>query len=157
MKIGVISDTHMREMDPELENALAGVFADVDMIIHAGDLTNIQVLDGLDSPNVVAVAGNMDDHITSSHLPVKRVLRLEGHRIGVIHGYGAPNGLEDRIRDEFEEVEAIIYGHSHQPANHVRAGVLFFNPGSVSRGYRGSGTVGILEVGQNIKGEIISL
>ena len=157
MKIGVLSDTHARELEPKLAGQLEQAFAAVDMIIHCGDLTSLAVLDGLKCPQVLAVAGNMDDAVVGQMLPAKRAIKLEGHRIGIIHGYGAPQGLEERIRNEFEEVEAIIYGHSHKPANHVKDGVLFFNPGSLSAGYRGSGTVGILEIAEQITGRIISL
>ena len=157
MKIGVLSDTHARQLEPELIARLDQVFAGVDMIIHCGDLTSLPVLDGLNAPQVVAVAGNMDNATVGQMLPAKRVMRLEGRDIGVIHGYGPPQGLEERIREEFEHVDAIIYGHSHKPANHVKNGVLFFNPGSLSQGYRGTGTVGILEVGQQVTGAIITL
>ncbi len=157
MKIGVLSDTHVRQLDAELARQLDQAFAQADMVIHCGDLTSLQVLNGLSCPQVVAVAGNMDDATVGQMLPTKRVIRLEGHDIGIIHGYGPPQGLEERIRNEFEQVDAIVYGHSHIPANHVKNGVLYFNPGSVSKGYRGSGTVGMLEIDKQITGKIITL
>ena len=80
-----------------------------------------------------------------------------GHyRLGLIHGWGAASGLEERIRPLFPNVDVIIYGHSHIPANHVREGVLMFNPGTAT-GYskNGSNSIGILEVSETVEGRII--
>ncbi|MGD8561398.1 MAG: YfcE family phosphodiesterase [Desulfarculaceae bacterium] len=155
--IGVLSDTHLREYDAGLEGRLTQAFAGVDMILHAGDLTNMQVLDMLECEEVLAVCGNMDDHMVANALPPKRVIEVGGMSIGLIHGWGSPHGLENRIRSEFDQVDCIVYGHSHRPANHLKDGVLFFNPGSASSSYRGSGTVGLLEVGKHIRGKILEL
>jgi len=156
-RIGVISDTHLRGCDPELTQRLAGPFAGVDMILHAGDLVNLRVLDCLEAPVVIAVAGNMDDYTVIHELPAKRIVDVEGKRIGLIHGWGPPLGLAARVAAEFGGVDCVIFGHSHRPMNARKGGVLMFNPGSVGRGLIGSGTVGLLTVDQEIKGEIIKL
>lgn len=157
IRIGVISDTHMRAPAPDLAERLARSLGPVEMILHAGDLTNITVLDALDAPQVFAVRGNMDDHLAASQLPDKRIIEVEGFKIGLIHGWGSPMGLASRVRGEFENVDCIVHGHSHRPMNKVKNGVLLFNPGSVSSGFMGSGTVGLLTVGERITGEIIKL
>jgi putative phosphoesterase len=156
-RIGVISDTHLREPDPDLGPNLAQVWGKVDMILHAGDLVNISVLDALEAPEVLAVAGNMDDYVITQSLPTKRVVPVENKSIGLIHGWGPPMGLAGRVMKEFEEVDAIVFGHSHRPTNTVKKGVLLFNPGSYGSGFLGSGTVGVLTVADGIKGEIIQL
>lgn len=156
-RIGVISDTHLREPGLELGPALTQVWGQVDMILHAGDLVSMSVLDALEAPDVVAVAGNMDDYLVSQSLPTKLVIQMEGTRIGLIHGWGPPMGLAGRVMKEFEEVDAIVFGHSHRPTNTVKNGILLFNPGSYGRGFLGSGTVGVLTVDKGIKGEIIQL
>ena len=115
------------------------------------------MLDALAGFSVLAVSGNMDGHLVTQTLPTKRVIELEGFRIGLIHGWGAPQGLEDRIRNEFERVDCIVFGHSHRPTNHVEDGILFFNPGSAGKGWRSSGTVGIITVDKEIEGRIIEL
>ena len=156
-RIGVISDTHLRGPDQELARLLAQRLGPVDMILHAGDLVSLAVLDLLEAPQVLAVAGNMDNHLVAQELPVKREIPVEGKRIGLIHGWGSPMGLAGRVRREFQGVDCIVFGHSHRPTNKVVDGVLMFNPGSVSRGFMGSGTVGLLTVGDDIRGEIIKL
>jgi putative phosphoesterase len=157
-KIGVISDTHLTGPDPGLWTRLAGHFAGVDMILHAGDLVSLRVLDALEAPVVHAVCGNMDDSTVAANLPRKLVIKVEGLSIGLIHGWGAPFGLAKRVAAEFTDVDAIVFGHSHRPMNARQGGVLFFNPGSMGRGLIGSGTVGLLRADQgSLSGGIIKL
>jgi predicted phosphodiesterase len=101
----------------------------------------------------------MDSSRVEDEIPLKRVLEIGRFRIGLIHGWGSPYDLEDRIRGEFENVDCIVYGHSHYPANHIRQGVLFFNPGTAfDRRQNVSNTVGILEVGEEaISGRVITI
>ena len=70
-RIGVLSDTHLREPEPDLGQRLAQVWGPVDMILHAGDLVNISVLDALQAPEVLAVAGNMDDYVVRQSQPAQ--------------------------------------------------------------------------------------
>ena len=159
MKIGVISDTHLREPDERLLDIVRKHFCEADLILHAGDLVDLKVLDAFGDKDVIAVCGNMDTIRAEDEIPPKRVLQIGRFRIGLIHGWGSPLDLEDRIRREFENVDCIVYGHSHCPANHIRDGILFFNPGTpFDRRYGDSRTVGILEVGEDaITGRIIAI
>ncbi|MCK5551995.1 MAG: metallophosphoesterase family protein, partial [Deltaproteobacteria bacterium] len=70
---------------------------------------------------------------------------------------GSPIGQERRVKAEFPLLDCLVYGHTHNPANHRRGGLLFFNPGSPTRSFRGRNTIGILSVGKEIKGEIIEV
>ena len=159
MKIGVISDTHLRGPDDRLLAIVRKYFHDADLILHAGDLVELRVLDAFGDKDVIAVCGNMDSSRVEDEIPLKRVLEIGRFRIGLIHGWGSPYDLEDRIRGEFEDVDCIVYGHSHYPANHIRQGVLFFNPGTAfDRRHDVSNTVGILEVGEEaITGRIVAV
>jgi len=159
LKIGVISDTHLREPDERLLDIIRKHFRDADLILHAGDLVDLKVLDVFGHKEVVAVCGNMDPPHVGDEIPLKRVIEIGRFRIGLIHGWGSPYDLEDRIRREFENVDCIVYGHSHTPANHIREGILFFNPGTAcDRRHAGSNTVGILDVGEDeIAGRIIDV
>lgn len=159
MKIGVLSDTHLRGPDDRLLAIIRKYFFDADLILHAGDLVDLKVLDAFGDKEVVAVCGNMDSSRVGDEIPPKRVLEIGRFRIGLIHGWGSPHDLEDRLMGEFENVDCIVYGHSHCPANHVRGGVLFFNPGTAfDRRYAFPGTVGILEIGEDaIAGRIIDV
>ena len=151
MRIGVISDTHVRTLSnipvPILE-ALAGV----DLIIHAGDFTKLAVFDGLKALGPVkAVCGNMDSRQLKKLLPQKELFVVNGKNVGLIHGSGGPMGMASRTRELFGDVDLIIYGHSHIACNQYLRGSLLFNPGPAMESF------GLLTIDDKIKAEIIRL
>lgn len=149
MKLGVISDTHSRTID-EIPVAIRKALADVDLIIHAGDFTHKAVLDRLRTiGEVKAVHGNMDSGELKEVLPEKESFEVNGRRIGLIHGSGAPWGIAERVRRQFEGVDIIVFGHSHEPCNRYIQGVLLFNPGLARDSF------GLLTVSDVIKGQIL--
>ena len=158
MKIGVISDTHLAGYDERLKNILDNHFQDVDLILHAGDLVDIRVLDSFEGKEFMAVCGNMDTAPVRAILPDRLIFEIEGHRIGMMHGWGMPFNLEQKLLKELGPVDCMVYGHSHKPANVTKNGILFFNPGSaIDKRFAAHNTVGILEIGEKIKGEIIEI
>ena len=158
-RIGVISDTHLSGPDKRLDDIVARHFAGVERVIHAGDMVSLHVLDGLyaSGKEVIAVSGNMDQREVAYAFPHNRILEVEGVRIGIIHGWGAPDGIRRRIMESFERVDAIIYGHTHQPFCGVEHGIFFFNPGSpMDSRFTSMHSVGIIQIDTNkIEGEII--
>lgn len=155
-RLGVISDTHLGAPDATLERIVRECFSDVDAILHLGDYVDYRVAAYLmEHREFIGVAGNMDPPDIRNAFPFKHVLEVGEFRVGLIHGWGAPFGLEKKIRKEFGDVDAIVYGHTHKPVNHRKQGVLFFNPGSAHRSFFGEPTVGILSVKNTIQGEII--
>jgi uncharacterized protein len=161
MKIGVLSDTHLRSPNPALEYILEDLFADTEMILHGGDIVGRKVLDRLEESGVIAVCGNMDDHEVAQAIPQRRVIPVAGKRIVLIHGWGSRDGLEQRILGQFQtdSPDLIVYGHSHVPFWGKVRGVNMFNPGSASFSRdKGNGTVGIIEIAdENIVGTILPL
>jgi len=151
MKIGVVSDTHATSFT-QLPEQILHTLAEVDLIIHTGDFVTRDVLDGLKRlGKVKAVQGNMDSEELKRILPEKEILVIEGKRIGIIHGWGSPHGIDDRVGGMFEDVDIIVYGHSHYSQNEVKKGILFFNPG------RAKNSFGILTIDREVRGEIINL
>ena len=161
MQIGVVSDTHFRSLREGIvlfEGLLQGPFAEVELILHAGDLGPPQLLDGVLEVPLLAVRGNTDG--TNANLPLQRVLELAGFRIGLIHGWGSLAGLESRVLGEFAGVrlDCLIFGHSHYPLCRRRDGLLLFNPGSpTDRRSAPCHSVGMLELGQTLNGRILAL
>jgi uncharacterized protein len=148
MKIGVISDTHVRSF-AELPQNLLSVLAKVDLIIHAGDITTMDVIKGLERlAPVNGVYGNMDLPEVRLVFPEQQVIEVEGKTIGIVHGNGGPWKIEERVMRVFSGVDAIIFGHSHEAFNNVVNRTLLFNPGRANQSY------GILEVGKKIEGKI---
>jgi putative phosphoesterase len=158
MKIGVLSDTHLTRLTPGLKKLLETYFNDVDFLLHAGDMVSLPVYEFLNEKAFEAVQGNMDDWRLKALLPIKKTISLGGYKIGLIHGWGPAGGLEGRLSPEFSNIDCLVYGHSHRPANHWSEGVLFFNPGSASGiGFFGKPTIGILHIDSGIKGEILEI
>lgn len=158
MKIGVISDTHLKEPPSEFRKIIEAHFKDVDQIVHAGDFIDLRIAEYLSGlKELIAVCGNMDPPEIRDVFPHKKIFQLGRFRIGLIHGGGPPFGLESRVRDAFDKVDVIIYGHSHTPSNHRVKEIYFFNPGSPTRSFIRHGTIGILNLGEKIEGEIIEI
>ena len=159
MKIGVISDTHIPKVAPELPEIIYRAFKEIDLILHAGDLITLDVLDNLMKiAPTEAVSGNMDSWDVYNKLPKKKVIKALRFKIGLIHGWGHPKKLVDTITKEFTGVDVIIFGHSHEPMNEKRSSILYFNPGSpTDKIFAPYNSYGILEVGKTIKGRIIKI
>jgi len=158
MKIVVFSDTHLKVWAiPEL---ILEDLKSCDMILHAGDITSMNLIHELEAyAKVHAVCGNMDETEVKDALPSKKILEIDGLKIGLIHGYGAPFGIRKRILKEFEDVNCIVYGHTHRAYFDFENNIYFFNPGSpTDRIFAPFKSYGILEVSNGkIKGEIIRL
>ncbi len=159
MRIGVLSDTHVPTATPALPAKVFEVFAGVDLIVHAGDIVQLSVLDELSAiAPVEAVSGNMDDVEAQTRLPRKKILTLGRFRAGLTHGKYKIDVQRQMIRQEFDDVDLIIYGHSHTPFWGREGGVFFLNPGSpTDTRYAPFNSVAILEVGDELKAEIIRL
>lgn len=160
-RIGVISDTHLNGPDDRLEALAREHFADVDLIIHAGDMVHGSVLDVFRSlgRDVVAVCGNMDGYDVRASYPVQRIIEVEKITLGVMHGWGASSGIRRRIRDALPGVDAIVYGHTHEGFAALEAGIFFFNPGSpLESRFTSTRSIGIMTVdGTTITGDIIPI
>jgi putative phosphoesterase len=158
MKIGVISDTHLRELSPDFKRMIEFYFKDVEKLFHTGDFVDWSIAEYLSNQKeLIAVCGNMDSRDIWKAFPEKRIVELKGFKIGLIHGGGSPFGIESRIRREFDEVDAIVYGHTHTPANHQVKNIYFFNPGSPTRSFIHQPTLGVLHLGEKIEGEVIKI
>ena len=159
MKIGVISDTHLSKPNQALYRLNEEIFTDVSIVLHAGDLTRLAILEAFSDKKVIAVSGNMDRHDVTAKLPPKEIVTIAGYSIGLIHGWGSPWGIEDKISNAFQDVHAIVYGHTHKPSNRIRGGVLMFNPGSFSGSLLlgRNPSVGIITIDNGVRGKIINL
>ena len=150
IRVGVLSDTHLTTVNNDFKRIVKSVFRDVEIILHAGDMTSVEVLDYLSNRDLRAVRGNMDDFKLKDLLPDKRIEQIEGIRIGIIHGRGGPEGIEELVLSEFEDVDLIVFGHSHVPVNTARKGIRLFNPGSLRGSYSHPGSAGIIEIGDGV-------
>ena len=119
--IGLISDTHGLLRDEALR-ALKGS----DLIIHAGDVGNREIIDKLKSiAPVFAVRGNVDTEPWASALPETEVVEAEAATIFVLHDVHALD-----LNPATAGFHIVVSGHSHKPDRAEREGVLYVNPGS---------------------------
>ena len=148
--VGVIADTHGFLL-PAAIKALKGV----DLIVHAGDIGNTEVLDNLKSiAPVYAVKGNMDMTKGLRELPETEVIEVGDALLYVIHDI---HRLD--IEPSKAGFSAVIFGHLHCPSVSEQSGVLFLNPGSAAQPRRNyPATLALLHVsGNSIKTQIVDI
>jgi uncharacterized protein len=131
--IAIISDTHLPRGYRELPGACVARLQSADLIIHAGDLITVGVLEQLRAfGEVAAVHGNVDDATVRTLLPERLELTFGNVRVGVVHDAGAAKGRLQRLRRSFTTADAVVFGHSHIPRleRDPSSGFQIFNPGS---------------------------
>lgn len=102
-----------------------------DLVLHAGDVVAASVLEELlKFGPVEAVVGNMDEDELQGALPERRIVDVEGVRIGMVHDAGPRAGREMRLHAAFPGCTAIVYGHTHVPQLERLDDVWIVNPGS---------------------------
>ena len=125
MKIGLISDTH-----GQLRARVLELFDGVDVILHAGDIGDLNIITELEAlAPVHAVHGNTDDAEIAAHYGESVELQLDGVRIAMTHGHllGAPTA--PGLRRMFPGADVIVYGHTHMQRID-RGQPLLVNPGA---------------------------
>lgn len=132
IKVLVVSDTHLMT-GARLPNALLELAGSAEHILHAGDVTDGDVLDVLEAfAPLDVVRGNCDGFDLFDRAPEWTVVDLGGVRIGMVHDGGPSVGRHARLREQFgPDVSVVIYGHSHVPeVERAADGLLVINPGS---------------------------
>ena len=160
MLIGLISDTHIPDRVKEIPKKVLEAFSEVDLILHAGDLTSINVIYELSEiAPVLAVQGNMD-RATGIKLNATETIEVEGLKIGIAHGEVYPRGDTQQLVYLAKELGAdiLLTGHSHQPKIEQTDGVLLLNPGSPVVPRLADRTVMLLEINnKEVDVEIIKI
>ncbi|MCC6621233.1 MAG: metallophosphoesterase family protein [Deltaproteobacteria bacterium] len=157
-RIGVVADTHAKP-DPRALELLAARQPDV--ILHAGDIGDLAVLDALRplAPTLVAVRGNIDAAVTGADALPERALVLceregrEALRVLLLHiaVHGPRLRAEVRRLAERERADLVVCGHSHVPFAARERGLAVFNPGSIGpRRFSLPIVFGWLELGERL-------
>jgi uncharacterized protein len=182
VKIGLIGDTHVPGLSPVLSARIEAAFSDLDIILHVGDICELYVLEEFQEKYTLtmAVAGESDSDEVRHYVDEKRIVTFGERQIGMIHGHqfeaqrgGILNGLRRLLRlkpsgtalegfmlSQFADdpVDAIVYGHTHQPYVGMHGNILLFNPGAAVALPGSRPSVGILNVGErSITGKVVYL
>ncbi len=161
MRVLVLSDTHIPERASQIPEAFWKIVSKEETVLHAGDFTDLAVLRELEkkAKHVHAVWGNMDGGEIRRALPEKQMIDIGDYRIGMYHGSGPPQRLEEKVYKMFPEgLDVIVFGHSHSPYNKKIKKTLMFNPGSISWNQTGPPTYGILHLEkEGVWGEIVEI
>ena len=167
-KIAAVSDTHVPDRTPNLDPALLDAIAleKVDLILHAGDISSMRVIEKLQEiAPVIAARGNRDLLLDPKRVPPLQSIEKYGVKIALLHGhinflvywidklqYIVSGYNRDRYVDRLPRVapqaKVYVFGHTHHAENFWRQDKLFFNPGSVTYGdaLTRTKTWGILEL-----------
>jgi len=130
--IGIISDTHIPARAKAIPKKVFEVFSDVSLILHAGDLNRLSVIEELKQiAPVVAVYGNMDNREVKEKLTAITSVKIYSWDIGLTHHGGGFWGTKhlERIAAK-NNFDVLVFGHTHRPFLKQGKNALFFNPGS---------------------------
>ncbi|MGE3621705.1 MAG: metallophosphoesterase family protein [Acidimicrobiia bacterium] len=162
VRVVVLSDTHIRRgSSRRLPDRAYDELLRADLVLHAGDVVERDLLDELEGfAPVRAVLGNNDLALVGV-LPDQRLVDVEGVQVGVVHDAGPSAGRAARLRRRFPTADVVVFGHSHQPV--VAPGLggqLLVNPGSPTERRRApTHTLAVLEVdgGRLVAADLVEL
>jgi len=173
IRIGLVSDTHVPVSLPSLPDPLLDGLSGVDLILHAGDLVSLDVLDRLEEiAPTTAVFGNIDPPEVRELLNAQETIEIGGRSIGLKHG-DQRHDLQRRYialdydAREFDlfyqamvtqlpDCDVIVFGHFHRPLVKEWKGITFVNPGAVAPSH-GRSTFAILELGDRVDVRMVEL
>lgn len=162
MKIGVISDTHMPKKGNMFPKDLVKGLQDVDYIIHAGDWSEMIVRDLLENiAPVIGVHGNVDSPEIKASYPRQEIIELNRFRIGIVHGHEGKSSYTtaQRAYASFSEenINCIIFGHSHIPYKQLHEETILFNPGSpTDKRFQSFYSYGVMEITNEINIQLMT-
>ena len=157
MKIGLIADTHMPGTLEVLWPHASSAFQGVDVILHAGDLHTLDIVDHLSAiaPTYVS-RGNGDVGIEDERLRDTWLIDARDISIGLIHHFPSParkspEHLEKYLDRHFTDrrPDVLVYGHTHLEDVRTVGNTLFINPGSPTLPRNQSlrpGTLGVMNI-----------
>lgn len=148
--VGLVSDTHAPARCATLPPALFDALAGVDLLLHAGDVGELWVLDQLSviAP-VIAVHGNDETLDAQRELPYQQLITVAGQRVLLTHAHYPDRAEELASRRDnawgpkLERRAAmgrraganiVVFGHTHVPMMYQHADVLLVNPGAIASG-----------------------
>ena len=128
-----MADTHLPKRAKRLPDELWAAVDEADVVVHAGDWVEVGLLDELEerAQRLIGVYGNNDGAELRGRLPEVARETVAGLRVGVVHETGASAGREARCDTLYDDLDLLVFGHSHIPWDSTTArGLRLLNPGS---------------------------
>ena len=132
-RLVIMADTHLPKRARDLPPEVWAAVDSADVVIHAGDWVDVASLDALEAraKRLVAVYGNNDGPELRARLPEVARVELGGVRFAVVHETGSSQTRERRCSQQYDDVDVLVFGHSHIPWDTTTAtGLRLLNPGS---------------------------
>jgi putative phosphoesterase len=133
VRLLLTADTHVPKRARDLPAELWAAVVDADVVVHAGDWVEVELLDQLErrSRRLIGVWGNNDGSELRARLPEVARVTLGGVRMAVVHETGPAAGRETRCATAYPDTDVLVFGHSHIPWDTTAPGGLrLLNPGS---------------------------
>ncbi|SHE57281.1 hypothetical protein SAMN02745164_00713 [Marinitoga hydrogenitolerans DSM 16785] len=135
IKVLLISDIHIptRSRYEYLEKIN---YSNYDYILATGDFVEEDVIFYFKAqkPIFYGVFGNVDYYDVKYTLPEKRIIKLGNYNIGMIHGHQAGWGDPTKLIKRFQNIDILVYGHSHRKDDKNINGIRCINPGAFCEG-----------------------
>ena len=129
--------------------------AEVEHIIHAGDVGDFGILEELRGiAPVTAIRGNVDVYGECAKLPATEMVELSGRYFYMVHSV---HDLD--IDPRAAGVDVVVSGHSHKPLIERKSDVMYLNPGSAGpRRFSLPVSVALVTVGEGkVESRIVDL
>ena len=133
MRLLLLADTHVPRRARDLPTKVWDQVDRADVVVHAGDWMDVTLLDALESraQRLIGCWGNNDGPALRARLPEVARATLDGVRLAVVHETGSSAGRERRMATAYDDVDVLVFGHSHIPWDTTTdTGLRLLNPGS---------------------------
>lgn len=133
VRVVAVADTHVPARARDLSPVLWRRVDDADLVVHAGDWVTTDLLDRFEqrSRRLLACHGNNDPAALAARVPEVARAVVAGVRLGVVHETGPATGRERRCDQRFDDLDLLVFGHSHIPWDTTTPrGLRLLNPGS---------------------------
>ncbi|GIG39947.1 metallophosphoesterase family protein [Cellulomonas phragmiteti] len=133
VRVLVVADTHVPARARDLPAEVWRAVDAADLVVHAGDWVTTDLLDRFEqrASLLLACHGNNDPPALAARVPEVARSTVAGVRLGVVHETGAATGRERRCDERFDDLDLLVFGHSHIPWDSVTPrGMRLLNPGS---------------------------
>ncbi|HSO64272.1 MAG TPA: metallophosphoesterase [Ornithinibacter sp.] len=132
IRLLLLADTHLPRRAGDLPDAVWAEVERADVVVHAGDWVEVDLLDRLEarSRRLLACWGNNDGADLRARLPEVARATIAGVRVAVVHETGGREGRDARMRTAYPDTDLLVFGHSHIPWDTAHSGLRLLNPGS---------------------------